>query len=527
MRIMLVDDNYQMLEYLDQSISWSKEGMTLVAKCENGERALAIAKSSPIDILVTDIDMPKMNGIDLIKQLQQIYPKMKSIIISSYDEFKYAQQAVKLLVSDYILKDKLDSSSLLKTLHQIMLELKKEQDNQLRLVEWESLIKENQLSIKRQWLRNLVDTPIKKQSELKNQLLGYGINFDESRYISIIGKVTNEKKAIKRFESADLLMNAIEQLSTEFFSHEVEGFVYNQLEMIWFQPVKRNVSEMMDKIQEFQKALKEYFNIEFAFVHYPSCDNEGAFLESIKKLLKMENEWFFITGQEIVDYHSINSTFIIENAYDLYESTINDLKGFIMKEEKDLADKYMDEWFERLMDRNFHPNVIKGMSHKIIIDLYINFHFMNNQTNNHAESIHFDISSAQSLQQLKKYYKHYIDKIIKSVLYYRKSYRSEIWEALIYVDENIDKKITLNDISQTLYINPTYFSRIFKKDTGQSFVDYVKNRKMEKAQKLLEETDYTIESISFQLGFSNSSYFIKQFRQCVGKTPMEYRKVNE
>lgn len=523
MRVMLVDDNYQMLEFLDEGISWDKEGMTLVAKCENGEEALSVAKVSPIDILVTDIDMPKMNGLELIKQLQQIYPSMQSIIISNYDEFKYAQKAIKLLVNDYILKDKLDPESLLKSLHQIIAKIKKKDDAKNSLLESETIIKENLLSIKRQWIRGIVDNPPKQKSIIYHQLLKYGINLDKDHYVPIVGKVTNKEQAIKRFESADLLMIAVEQLLKEYYSVTVEGFVYDQFEMMWFHTVKHRNAHFLEQLNEIQHLLQKYFNIEFTIIYDSYCHNIETFLQSTRKLLKIENEWFFIPSQEIVDYKTINTNFFIQDIYDLYEPTKNKFKRLIMKEERDLAEAYIHQWFDQFTNKNFHPKIIKGMSHKIMIDLYIDFHFMSNQTDINVEQIHFDISSAQSLQQLKECYKYYISKMVLSVQKQRKSYRPEVWEALTYIDENIGKKITLKDISQELYLNPTYFSRLFKKDTGQSFVDYVTKRKMEKAQHLLEETDLTIEVISYKLGYSTSSYFIRQFRQYAGKTPLKYR----
>lgn len=525
MRVMLVDDNYQILELLDEGISWQDEGMTLVAKCENGEEALTFAKENPIDILVTDIDMPKINGLELIDNLQQLYPNLQSIIISNHEEFKYAQKAIKLTVNDYILKDKLDPSSLLTTLNLVKNEAQWKKDDQSSLLESKTILKKNQFSIKGKWIRDIVNNPPKNKSMMVEQLLGYSLDISENQYISIAGKVINKEQAMKRFESSDLLMIAVEQLLNDFLSEKVEGFVYDQYKMIWFQRLQPEPFDVLEKISDFQKLLKEYFNIEFSIVYDSYCHNISSFLQSAANLQRMDHEWFFTSKQDIIDYKSINKEFIEQNNHELYDSIKNELKKSILKNDQILAEDSINNWFDQLVLRNLHPKIIKGISHKIIMDLYVNFHFVDNQEEIHAERIHFDISSAQSLEQLKSYYQHYITKIRLNVQNQRNSHRPEVWKALIYIDENIDRKITLKDISQKVYINPTYFSRIFKKETGQSFVDYVTKRKIEKAQLLLQASNDTIEVIAFKLGYNTSSYFIRQFKQYIGNTPLEYRNL--
>lgn len=523
MDILLVDDNYQMLEFLDQSIDWEREGLNLVAKCEDGEEALAITKEHKVDILVTDIDMPKMNGLQLIENVQQLHPHVESIIISSYDEFKYAQKAIQLLVSDYILKDDLDGEVLLNKIKQIITEVEEKQANQLDTEKWKSLVNENQLSIKRQWIRNLVDTSSDKSANIERQLQKYEIRPEKKQYLLLIGKIRNVQKALERFGSADLIMIAVEKLSKEFFEESVQGFVYDEHEMVWIVPYIEK-QEFIDIIQSFQQSLIEYFNIQLSFVYHYSEGGTNLFFQTLKEMVKLKHEWFYVMDQSITDYQHVTRHLVSKNVYDLYGRFSEELKNMIRKEDSEIVEVGIEELFKGLHDDPYHPEMIKTMSHKIFIDIIISYHFLSKLTAVQTDNIHKDIQVINSLEQLKFFYSYYTKKIISGIKEERKTYRPEIWNALVYIDENIEKRLTLDVVAGELYLNPTYFSRIFKREIGTSFVDYVKNRKIEKAAQLLKETNETIEGVALELGYSNSSYFIKQFKSQTGKTPMEYRQ---
>ncbi|WP_067840309.1 helix-turn-helix domain-containing protein [Amphibacillus sediminis] len=106
------------------------------------------------------------------------------------------------------------------------------------------------------------------------------------------------------------------------------------------------------------------------------------------------------------------------------------------------------------------------------------------------------------------------------------STHKEVLEACVYISMHVDRKISLDEIAQKLFLNPSYFSRLFKKEVGITFVEYIKKLKMERAKELLNETQLTIGEISERVGYDGQSYFIKLFKQHEGVTPIEYRRVN-
>ncbi|MEM5593801.1 helix-turn-helix transcriptional regulator [Niallia circulans] len=127
------------------------------------------------------------------------------------------------------------------------------------------------------------------------------------------------------------------------------------------------------------------------------------------------------------------------------------------------------------------------------------------------------------MYQLKDWLKHYFEKIIHYHETNDQTKRKEIIEAFKFVAINLERKITLDEISSYLFLNPSYFSRLFKKEVGETFVEYVTRMKINRAKELLEQTDESVGKICERLGYDNQSYFIKLFKTYAGTTPIEYR----
>ncbi|UUZ96716.1 response regulator [Paenibacillus sp. P25] len=152
-KVMLVDDDYPVLEFLSEAIPWEKYGLQLVGRCENGAVALAQAERDMPDILITDIGMPKMDGIELIGSLKQRKPGLRVAILSCHSDFHYAQQALKLNVQDYVLKDTLDPASLEKPLQQFKESLDQEDRVRSHSHQLQDMVDRNKEPLKEKFIR--------------------------------------------------------------------------------------------------------------------------------------------------------------------------------------------------------------------------------------------------------------------------------------------------------------------------------------------------------------------------------------
>ncbi|WP_088104842.1 response regulator transcription factor [Halalkalibacter urbisdiaboli] len=528
MKVILVDDNFQMLTFMDECIPWASRGIEVIGKCENGEDALQLASYIKPDILVTDIDMPNMNGLELIRKMKELYPKIQSLIISSHEDFQYAQQAVRLLVSDYILKEDLEPETLLAAIDKLVGNIKLETQQLNESIKWKSLVDQNKFSLKRQWLRNLVDSPSLDEPLFLQRCQMYGLELTENRYLPVVGQVMNKQNALDKFKSTDLLMYAVDNIAQELFGENFEGFVYEQHEMIWFFPVKDLVKfnvheEIKHDLSKLQEALFNYTNIEMAFVYHKPVRKAIDLKKSLEDLIKLKHEWFYMDDSGVSSHDIVKVIFASDDLFDDYTTVLEEMRKIILEEdEKKLVD-FVKSLITTINKRKYHPDSVKIYFHKIVVDIGISYYSLNKDSTIKTENIHSEFHGIQTVKQLELYVIRYLTSIIKSTEVRRKSQRNEIWKATKYVETHIHEKITMEKVAQHLYLNPSYFSRIFKKETGDTFIDYVNRAKIEKAYHYLVESNNTVEDIASRLGYDNTSYFIKLFKKYTNKTPAEYR----
>lgn len=185
-KVMLVDDDYPVLELLSEIINWDQLGLNLQSIHENGASALTYALNEMPDILLTDIGMPKMNGIELTKQLKGINPNLQVCMLTCHNEFEYAHQSLKLNVQDYLLKDTLDP----KDLDEVLLKLKKnvEKENQQKIKEFklESIVERNRESMKREFLRKTLYQHTYENVGWYDEAFSYGLDVKGRSYIPVL-----------------------------------------------------------------------------------------------------------------------------------------------------------------------------------------------------------------------------------------------------------------------------------------------------------------------------------------------------
>jgi two-component system response regulator YesN len=141
-----------------------------------------------------------------------------------------------------------------------------------------------------------------------------------------------------------------------------------------------------------------------------------------------------------------------------------------------------------------------------------------------VDILHDEILEMDSLDELQEWLIHYMQSAMTSTDEWSGNVRrSEVVEAMEYVSLHLDKRIGLEEMAEHLHLNNSYFSRLFKKETGRTFIDYVTHMKLTRAKELLDQTNHSVGKISEALGYDNQSYFIKLFKANTGVTPVEYR----
>jgi two-component system response regulator YesN len=214
-KIMLVDDDYPVLEFLQQAIPWSELGFTLICSTEDSRIALQMATEEMPDLLITDIGMPHLNGIELIRQLKVIKSNLASIILSCHDDFSYAQQAIKLEVMDYIIKESMTPGLVIKVLEKAKQKLDDERASLSKQENADRIYNRSRRSYRVQMAKTLIEAPMIDEEYWCTEFRQLNIDFGERQYIPVCGYIHQYNNHTERFHSEDTFLYAVENILNE------------------------------------------------------------------------------------------------------------------------------------------------------------------------------------------------------------------------------------------------------------------------------------------------------------------------
>jgi len=530
-KVMLVDDDYPVLEFLSASIPWENYGLELAGTYENGAVALEQAESSMPDILITDIGMPKMNGLELIGQLKERKPNLRVAILSCHNEFHYAQQALRLNVQDYVLKDTLDPADLEKLLLQFKESLDQEDRVQSHQHQLQHMVDRNKELMKEKFIRKTMQEPILDRHNWLSEASAFHLELEGRACLPILGFIDRYRSAKQRFMSDDILRFAIYNVISEIIGQEaspVVHFAYGTKESFYlfpFQPtLKINpYDKAVERMREIQQAVRKYLKISMSFIIGEVCHQPEEIKASLNGLLSAGIQRFYVEEGSITKQRAY-----MEGNMDLfswYDQASTEFREMMIEKKTDQIVPTVKHWIDFLKEHTFPPEKVKDWVLKLLLDLKLKLQSLQYFRSTYAVDIlHKEILEIDSLVELE----HWLVEHFQSVMtlageVWEQSKRSEVVEACHYVSLHLDKRISLEEVADHLFLNSSYFSRLFKKETGETFIEYVTRMKMNRAKELLDQTSHPVGKICEMLGYDNQSYFIKIFKSSVGVTPVEYR----
>ncbi|MFX3636197.1 MAG: helix-turn-helix domain-containing protein [Candidatus Pristimantibacillus sp.] len=535
-KVMLVDDDYPVLELIAYAIDWQKHGLQLLGMHENGANAFEAALEEMPDILITDIGMPKMDGLELIRLLKERKPELRAAILSCHSEFQYAQQALKLQVRDYLLKDTLDPADISKLLLQFKEEMQEQEQSYSKKLAMEHLVDRNKALMKEKFIRKTIHQPLLDSDKWKAELQSFGLPFETWEVaIPVLGIVDDYSVAKHRFLSDDVLSFAIDNVMEEVITSEgmrSVHFVYSPQESIFVQtfPVGLKINgydEVKRMMGDVQRRLRESLKLSMSFLIGDISKTPVQLKGSLNELLSNKTGRFYrIPGSiEKANTDMPNEGDLLAKFHDTSER----LRERLLERDRAAVRPVIGEWADYAEQGRFPPDKVKDWTLKLLLDVRLKLQSTQyTRSANFMELNHHEVLSIDCISELKEWLIEHCDSAIAAAEQnVTASRRSEVAEACQYVSLHLDKKISLDEISELLYLNPSYFSRLFKKETGETFIEYVTRMKMSRAKELLDRTDASVGKICETLGYDNQSYFIKMFKTLVGVTPIEYRGLSK
>lgn len=490
-KLYLLDDEPFILEGLKYIIDWEEYGFDVVGTSSNGEDGFNFIKNEDVDLIITDIMMPKMTGLELISNLKKINHNAKFIVLSAFQEFQYAKEAISMGAENYLTKP-IDEDELIQTIEGVKKKIEK-----IKLEKVDTKIFKNDLILK------LICN--KNNDGVLDRLRLEGVNLNYKNLCVVIlefaegGNINNN------------ILNHIDNLNYEYCVN-----LQNQILIIMD---KESINK--DTLRNLKDDLSSITNEQIYI-------SRGKYVDSIDNL-----NCSYQSAKDIHEYKLVypNISWIREykeksyNLENIDYIDFNHLKKLMLNKDNKESLNYIESIFSKLKkDENLTVKQIKTKSIEVFLNVYNYFNDSKiiKGLDLYLEKVINSVNLDQIQLELNNMIKHRQSKLEET----DDSISPIILKLLRNIEENYSKDLNLKEISETYNINSIYLGQLFQKETGILFSDYLNNFRVNKAKNLLVETSLKAAEIGELVGYANKNYFYRKFKDIVGITPSEWRKIN-
>jgi two-component system, response regulator YesN len=497
--VLIVDDDVDTLEFISKLLPWETYGYTVVGKAFNGEEALFIMNDKSIDLLITDITMPRMDGLELIRNVNRISPTTKSIILTCHEEFSDAKEAISLGVYDYVVKYTVEEQQFINILEKITLRL---QENS-KLERLEEKVQSNKTIIT-QSLLNRIDNCDGNgykiiQKELNELCFMYKNPFE---VVFIYTRDSNMKLSMLKSLVDPIIENELGCVSYEYHDNYLVYFV----DTIVYGDIKR-----MNTCNKIKNQIIGNTNALITIIISEVQDDIQQLANTLEQLLLSRYEVFYSSKSEIINMPAITKVIASESL------DFRKMHQTIQSEQFNLIMEEINKQFSFFEKNHTHGQIVEQFYMNLVKELQLILYYKNIQD---KPKLHRANSCSGYLNFSRKAILEF-NKEIKDVFSHK--YRGEIATVLTYMETHLNENITCDAMARIVNMNESYFSKLFKKEVEVSFSNYLMKMRIERATYLLINTELSMQTITDQIGLTNMHYFYRLFKKETGQTPGETR----
>ncbi len=534
LKVFLVEDEVVIRSGIKNSIPWEKEGFEFVGEASDGELAYPLIKKEKPDILITDIRMPFMDGLELSRIVKKELPQIKILILSGYNEFDYAKQAIDIGVTQYLLKP-ISSAKLIETLREVGEDIKKEREHD-RLLERYRKEREENVHLEQQKLWSALISNSLSMAELVEGGHRVGMEFMAPVYLVFLFQFSQRgafpadgsRDAIEAEERIVNLAQSWPQVLT--FDRSPDGWVF----LIKAETDEEASRRLKECEQELTNLIEEYPNMEYFGGAGQSVHRVGDIRNSYQEAWRAFASRFFGAPNRIVHAQEQSG----EQKEDGEKIAIGDLtfhredremvERFLRNGTKEEVPDFVEEYFSRIGLKEVQSQLYRQY---ILMDLFFCAADFLEKLKIERESLPEscrdlnELVLASSLPEMEEKVKTLLTETLKLRDQHARNRCSAVLEeARQFIQENYQREdMSLNTVASQVNMSPSYFSAIFSAETGQTFVEYLTQVRLDKAKELLMCTNLRTAEIGYQVGYKDSHYFSYIFKKVVGCSPKDYK----
>lgn len=533
-KVIFAEDEEPLRKAICQVINWKKLGFKLVCEAGNGQEALEMIRQEMPDVLLTDIYMPLMDGLELAKNIRINNHSMKIVILTGYDKFEYAKQALELGVSYYILKPTTPAE-----FEEVLLKIKEELDQEIttkrNVEQYKKQYEESLVVLRERALLNLITNSHKNIYGFSDKLKRLGIQLKAKSFIVAVGVIENKEEIAKTYWENDLYLLdfAIYNVCKEsLLTYDQELIVIGQEDdlVVIFKENKDCENRFEDYCIEIMSELRfniqRIFNMELSVGIGDKYNEIEEITYSYKDALTaLEYRPLMGLGKTIVRLDvERKGSFLAQKMEDLLDK----LEYFIKTGNMNAVIQQIDYIFSFIRHANISLNDFKTALLKITVTIYSVYNEMMETDEDY--NIHFhnfnEVFEKENIEEIKAYYVQLCESLIQKIGSLRENDQVNLVKrAITFIQKNYSNKaLDIKYICEHLHISASYFSKLFKTQTKETIVEYITRIRMDKSKELLKTSSMKVFQISELVGYDDQHYFSYNFRKQTGMTPTEYRK---
>lgn len=528
-KIMIADDEGIAIDALKFIIEKNFGDSCLIESAKTGRKVIELAENFRPDIAFMDIQMPGINGIEAMKEIQKTNKNTVFVVVSAYDKFDYAKEAIGLGVMEYVNKP-IDQKTIVELLKRVMEKI----DTDRRKRSNDLLVKEKLEAVVPIIESGFIYSVLFQKNHMEEtgsfkNLLSIRENFG---YMMIIeygdtaekGHLTNAIGASVRLQPD---YNRLRETIKEYFAGVVGPMMTNTIAVYVpcdkpgtegeYEERVRVIEDARGMIRKLRTNIDAQFRVGIGSIQRME-QAEISYTEAVNALrhtkgsvahikdLSMELRW--------------EEDYPIQIEKKLFERVgMGDTAGAISE-----GDRFFD-WM-----LNCHAGAVMDIKLKVL-EFVLRAETIGLEAGGntyHFESRHDYLTTVVNFNNFEELRSWFLTKLREAARYVcenkEKSSVSLVEQAKTYIDTHYFKDISLDEVSREVNISPYYFSKLFKEETGGNFIDYVTMVRMEKAKELLRSTDKSMKEICCEVGYSDPNYFSRSFKKNIGVTPTEYKE---
>ena len=521
-KVLLVDDEKLERVLIRKGFHWEEHGFEIIGEASNGEEALQVIKQMQPDLIVTDINMPFMDGLELTEEIMKQYPQCRVIIVTGYREFDYARRAVKLGVKDFLLKP-VNIKDLEETVTNVQKDIEEQKSLKKEYVKLQETVHENHEILLESFLQRLVEARVEeKEAVLKLNQYGYQEVLEGNYCINIkpvfyADTIEEEKLSV----SKELLVIAESVLTKDMiiFQHFLNHIVL-------FAPLAsgRNVEVLGEQILKIIREKKLVDCI--VGISEANYGMEGI-LHSYFQSQKATSASVILGKNCVIPYREYrrmkrkSATSLEFDWKDFVQSLENSEDSKVLESLNNYLSSIKEEG---IVDSNYLKLSTMSMLSKASVVLLKYGKSLEDIMG--QETMYAKVSKIDTIFSMKLF----LEEALTEILKYNDKIKNKKSNKLIdqvvnYLEEHLyEQTLSLKKVAKDVYANESYLSRVFKKEMGESLIEYITRKRIEESMRLLDTTDLKVYEIAERVGIGDPHYFSICFKKQVGVMVKEYKK---